>query len=134
MCEACEATLRQHRDPDTKVDFARNTPLASYSLQFQPQALAGFPALLINVARGHHDVTEARRERQQSLGRTCGNARNNVIEFGGILVPALPSDFGDSDNGNDSVATPLLNVLAGRWLPVHIIIEVDLVHRRFPGP
>ena len=42
--------------------------------------------------------------------------------------------FGDSDNGNDSVATPLLNVLAGRWLPVHIIIEVELVHRRFPGP
>ena len=38
MCEACEATLQQHRDPDTKVDFARNTPLASYSLQFQPQA------------------------------------------------------------------------------------------------
>ena len=50
------------------------------------------------------------------------------------MVPALPSDFGDRDNGNDSVATPLLNVLAGRWLPVHIIIEVDLVHRRFPGP
>ena len=48
------------------------------------------------------------------------------------MVPALPSDFGDSDNGNDSIATPLLNVLAGRWLPVHIIIEVELVHRRFP--
>ena len=50
------------------------------------------------------------------------------------MVPALPSDFGDRDNGNDSVATPLLNVLVGRWLPVHIIIEVELVHPQFPGP
>jgi hypothetical protein len=59
---------------------------------------------------------------------------NNVIEFRGILIPALPSDFSDSDNGNDNVATRLLNVPDGRWLPVDIIIEVELVHRRFPGP
>ena len=48
------------------------------------------------------------------------------------MVPALPSDFSDSDNGNDSVATRLLNVPTGRWLPVDIIIEVELVHRPLP--